>query len=411
MVTEDAMHPQVRDDHLNLPDARARLALTPTVNYLNSGSFGPPSRRVVESVASFRSLLAAEPMDFLLRRVPPLLWNARVKLAEFLGSDPRRLLFTTNVTTAVNLIAASIQLAPPGEILLSDQEYAPMHWCWDRAAKRCGLELRTFRFPERPNAPEELLDAVSKAMTRRTRLLFVSHVVSSTGMIVPVREICDVAHGRGIVTVIDGAHGPAFTSVALGELVCDYYVGSGHKWLLAPTGTAFLHFATSAVDSVEPIQVSWGYQRAGHGELADLPDSYGSTPQLRRLECEGTRDFCAWLAAPEAIDFLAHYGHEAIRRRMRELAGYTRHRLSGLSGLVAVTPDHPAMSGGMTALAMPDGVDPFRLQRQLWDQFRVEVGVLEQRTRALIRVSTHFFNTEAEIDQLADALEDLLGRR
>lgn len=404
------MQLQGKADRLVLGDARAHLALDPAVNYLNSGSFGPPSRRAVASVAALRSQLAQDPMDFQLRRVPSLLWNARAKLAEFVGSDPRRLLFTTNVTEAVNLIAASVKLTAPGEILLSDQEYAPMYWCWERAARQRGLDLRTFRFPAHANAPEEFVDAIAKAITPRTRLLFISHIISSTGMIVPIQEVCDLAHRRGIVTVIDGAHGPGFTSLKLGALMCDYYVGSGHKWLLAPSGTGFLYFGTSGVDSVEPMQVSWGYQLPNDGARADEPDRFGSTPRLRRLECTGTRDLCPWLAVPDAIDFLAGYGYAEIVQRMRELSSYTRGTLSERLGLAAVTPDHPAMSGAMTTFALPDGIDASKLQRQLWDQFRVEVGMVEQGAQAMLRVSNHFFNTEADIDQLADALVHLFGR-
>lgn len=403
------MQLQGRGDSSGVGDVRAHLALDPTVNYLNSGSFGPPSRHAVASVASFRSQLAQDPMDFQLRRVPPLLWNARVKLAEFLGGDPRRLLFTTNVTEGVNLIAASVQLTAPGEILLSDQEYPPMYWCWERVAQRSGLDLRTFRLPTRANGPEEVVDAISQAITPQTRLMFISHIISSTGMIVPIREVCELAHRRGIVTVIDGAHGPGFTSFKLEELMCDYYVGSGHKWLLGPSGTGFLYFGTSAVDSVEPMQVSWGYQLPQDSTLADEPDKFGSTPKLRRLECTGTRDICPWLAVPDTIDFLAGYGYPEMLQRMRELSSYTRCSLSERLGLVAITSDHPAMSGAMTAFALPDGIDPSRLQRQLWEQFRVEVGVVEQGAQAMIRVSNHFFNTKADIDQLADALEDLVG--
>lgn len=404
------MQVEEKEATLGLSDARAHLALDPTVNYLNSGSFGPPSRRAAARVAAFRSQLAQDPMDFQLRRVPPLLWNARVKLAEFLGGDPRRLLFTTNVTEAVNLIAASVKLTTPGEILLSDHEYTPMYWCWERAAQRSGLDIRTFRLPRHAHTPEELVDAIAKAITPRTQLLFISHIISSTGMIIPVQEACDLAHRRGIVTVIDGAHGPGFMRLELGKLMCDYYIGSGHKWLLAPSGTGFLYFGTSEVDSVEPMQVSWGYQPPKDRALADEPNSLGSTPNLRRLECTGTRDICPWLAVPDAIDFLADYGYREVLQRMRQLSNYTRCTLSERLGLVAITPDQPVMSGPMTAFALPDGTDRSRLQRQLWDQFRLEVGVVEQGDQAMIRVSTHFFNTEANIDQLADALEDVLGR-
>ena len=192
--------------------------------------------------------------------------------------------------------------------------------------------------------------------------------------------------------------------------MCDYYVGSGHKWLLAPSGTGFLYFGTSDVDSVEPMQVSWGYQLPNDGALTDEPDRFGSTPRLRRLECTGTRDLCPWLAVPDAIDFLASYGYQEIWQRMRELSSYTRCSLTGRLGLVAVTPENPALSSAMTTFVLPDGTDSTRLQRQLWDQFRVEVGMVEQGAQAMLRVSTHFFNTEADIDQLATALEGLLGR-
>src|SRR5262245_31751015 len=125
-------------------DARARMLLDPSVANLNTGSFGPLPRTVFERVTHLRHRLAEEPMDFLVRQAPPLLWQARERLAGFVGADPRRLAFTANVTAAVNLVAASLPLSSPGEILLTDHEYGSMHWCWERAAQRQGLTVRTF---------------------------------------------------------------------------------------------------------------------------------------------------------------------------------------------------------------------------------------------------------------------------
>src|SRR5262245_4885906 len=116
--------------------ARAAMLLDPSVINLNTGSFGPLPRVVFERVTELRRRLAEEPMDFLVRQAPSLLWKAREKLASFTGCDPRRLVFTANVTAAVNLVAASLMLAAPGEILLTDHEYGAMHWCWERAARR-----------------------------------------------------------------------------------------------------------------------------------------------------------------------------------------------------------------------------------------------------------------------------------
>src|SRR5262249_54926652 len=127
--------------------ARSRMLLDPTVTNLNTGSFGPVPRPVFERVTQLRQWLGEEPMDFLLRQLPPLLWEARERLAAYLGGDPRRLVFTVNVTASVNLVASSLRLASPGEILLTDHEYGAMHWCWERAAQRQGLTVRTFPLP------------------------------------------------------------------------------------------------------------------------------------------------------------------------------------------------------------------------------------------------------------------------
>src|SRR5947208_2554631 len=181
--------------------ARAQMLLDPEVINLNTGSFGPLPRVVFQRATELRQRLAEEPMDFLVRQVPPLLWEARERLATFLGGDARRLVFTANVSASVNIVAAALRLAAPGEVLLSDHEYGAMHWCWERAAVRQGLTLRTFPLPVTTESPATIVQAVRDALTERTRLLFVSHVLSPTGLVLPVRDICAEARRRGVLTV------------------------------------------------------------------------------------------------------------------------------------------------------------------------------------------------------------------
>ena len=388
-------------------DARARMLLDPNVTNLNTGSFGPLSRIVFERVTALRQRLAEEPMDFLLRGAPPLLWEARERLADFVGADPRRLIFTVNVTATVNLVASSLPLASPGEILLTDHEYGAMHWCWERAAQRQGLTLRTFRLPILPSSPAEIVDAACAAMSARTRLLFFSHVLSPTGMVLPARELCAEARRRGILAVVDGAHAPAFIPLNLDAIGADYYGANCHKWLLAPTGAGFLYAAPGALDRLQPLQVSWGW-RPDRSRL-DERDEFGSTPRLRFFEFEGTRDPCAWLAIPAAIDFQANLGWERIRARIAELTAYVRRRLTGLAGLSPNTPDAPAMHGAMLAFRLPAGRDAATLRRKLWEEHRIEVPIVERPDCLLLRTSTHFYNTEAEVDRLAEALPPLLS--
>jgi isopenicillin-N epimerase len=297
-------------------------------------------------------------------------------------------------------------LAAPGEILLTDHEYGAMHWCWERAAQRQGLTVRTFALPTGASAPQEIVDAACAAMSSHTRLFFFSHVLSPTGMVLPAQELCAEARRRGILTLVDGAHAPAFVPVDLEALGADFYGANCHKWLLAPTGSGFLYLGPGSADRLQPLQVSWGWHT--ERKAPDECDEFGSTPRLRFLEFEGTRDPCPWLAVPAAIDFQQEIGWERIRARIGELTHYVRKRLTGGAGLTAATPDHTALHGALTAFTLPPKTDAAMLRKGLWERYRIEAPVIERPDRLLIRASTHFYNTEEEIDRLAEALAELL---
>jgi isopenicillin-N epimerase len=359
--------------------ARSQMLLDPHVANLNTGSFGPLPRVVFERATALRQRLAEEPMDFLLRQAPPLLWDARQRLAHLLGGEPRRLIFTANVTASVNIVAAALRLAAPGEVLMTDHEYGAMHWCWQRAAQRQGLTVRTFALPIMAEAPGQIVEAACAAMTERTRVLFFSHVLSPTGLVLPARELCAAARRRGILTVIDGAHAPAMIPLHLDGLDCDFYGGNCHKWLLAPTGSGFLYLGAGSEDRLQPLQVSWGWypDRA----RMDEPDEFGMTPRLRFFEFEGTRDPCPWLAIPTAIDFQTQLGWKHIRTRNAELVAYVRERLEGLRGLRLATPTHPQLHGFLMAFRLPEETDAAALRRVLWERHRIEAPVVERPER------------------------------
>jgi isopenicillin-N epimerase len=382
------------------------MLLDPAVINLNTGSFGPLPRVVFERVTALRQRLAEEPMDFFVRQVPPVLWTARVRLAQLVGADPRRLVFAANVSAAINIVAGTLSLAAPGEILLTDHEYGAMHWCWERAAQRLGLGLRTFALPKMAGSPNAIVDAFCAAAGERTRLVFFSHVLSPTGLVLPAKELCAEARRRGIVTVVDGAHAPAMIALSLDELGCDFYCANCHKWLLAPSGSGFLCLGSGSAERIQPLQVSWGWHH--DRTRLDEADEYGSTPRLRALEFEGTRDVCPWLAVPAAIDFQEGLGFPAIRARIADLADYVRDRVGAVDGLTLATPVHPAMHGGMTAFRLPAGTSAVTLRERLWETYRIEAPVIERPDGLLVRVSTHFFNTHEEIDCFAEAMTRLL---
>jgi isopenicillin-N epimerase len=259
--------------------------------------------------------------------------------------------------------------------------------------------------PLMAKTPDETVDAVAAALTPNTRLLFFSHVYSATGLITPAAAICELARRRGIITVVDGAHAPGMVPLEIDSLGCDYYGANCHKWLLAPIGSGFLAFREGAMDKLEPLQVSWGY-RPDASRLNER-DEFGSTWRIRQFECEGTRDPCAWLAIPEAIDFQSKLGFSAIHQRMRQLSAHARKRFATQHGLRLTTPTDPAMHGAMTTYWWPPGLIAESMRQKLWNR-RIEAVIGEWPEGLTLRVSNHFYTTESEIDRLADAIPELL---
>jgi isopenicillin-N epimerase len=412
----DTTEPELRDAAF-WQSARERMILDPSIVNLNTGSFGPLPKAVFDRATELRRMLAAEPTHFFVRQMPPLLWNARERMAAYLGTVPARLVFTANVSAAINLVASGLTLSTPGEILLTDHEYRAMHWCWERAAERQGLALRTFPLPTMADSPAEIVAAATRAMSTRTRLFFFSHVLSPTGLVLPAKDLCAETRRRGIITVVDGAHAPAMIPLNVTDVGADFYTGNCHKWLLAPSGAGFLVIGPGNEDRVRPLHVSWGYRPNEYplGEAGadhpnpDNPDKFGSTPRTRFLEFEGTRDTTPWLAVPDAIDFQASIGVEAIRRRIAELVAYTRNRISR-SSLKLATPIADGMHGSMTAFELPfrGPAKAAALRQAIW-KHRIEVPIVERPDRLLLRVSTHFYNTSEEIDRLAQILPGALA--
>ena len=388
---------------------RAGVMQDRSIINLNTGSFGPLPKVVFDRVTALRRELAEEPTHFFVRTVPEQLWAARVRLAEFVGCPADSLIFTQNVSAAINLVAAGLTLSSPGEILLTDHEYGAMHWCWERAAIRQGLTLRTFALPTMACSAEEIVAAARAAMSAQTRLFFFSHVLSPTGLVLPARELCAEARRRGIITVVDGAHAPALVPLDLADIGADYYGANCHKWLLAPTNSGFLAGGQGRLEQLQPLQVSWGYHH--QRDKLHQRDEFGSTPVLRYLEFEGTRDPCPWLTIPEAIRFQEQIGWSNIRARIQELASYTRRAMAQQLGLPPATPAAEGRCAALTAFELPcQGPTCARLLRQAIWQHRIEIPIVERPDRLLLRFSTHFYNTEAEIDRLLAILPEALER-
>ncbi|HJQ52040.1 MAG TPA: aminotransferase class V-fold PLP-dependent enzyme [Gaiellaceae bacterium] len=363
-------------------ELRREYLLDPEVAFLNHGSFGACPRPVFERYQAWQQELEHEPVDFLARRLPGLLGSARATLATYLGCSPADLAFVQNATTGVNLAARSLELRPGDEVLATDLEYGACDLAWERICRRTGARYTRARIPLPLRDAGDLVDALFAAAGDRTRAVFVSHITSTTGLVLPVEEILAHARALGLVTIVDGAHAPAQVPLDLDGLGADYYSGNLHKWLGCAKGAGFLHVRPEHQDRVDGPIVSWGY--------AD-----GAT-FAERIEQQGTRDPAAWLTVPDAIAFQAERDWDVVRERSRRVALEARRELCTLLGTELLAPD--AMVAQMAAVRLPHAVGD--LAERLYERHRVEIPIEDD----LLRLSVAAYTTREEIDRLLAAL-------
>lgn len=364
---------------------RREFLLDPDVAFLNHGSFGSCPRPVFERYQAWQRELEAEPIDFIDRRLPALLDNARAALADYVGCSAHDIAFVQNATTGVNLAARSLALGPEDEVLATNLEYGACDLAWDWVCRRTGARYVRAPISLPIREPSEVADALFAAASPRTRAVYVSHITSSTGLLLPLEEIVARARSLGLVTIVDGAHAPGHVPLNITALGADYYSGNAHKWLSAPKGAGFLHVRPEYQEQVEGAIVSWGYAE-GNGFS-------------ERIEMQGTRDHAAWLAVPDALSFQTERDWDAVRERSRSLARDAHRKLCDLLRTEPLAPD--SMWAQMATVRLPRSSPG--LSERLITRHRVEIPVGGERSD-LLRLSVAGYTTRDEIDRLLAAL-------
>jgi isopenicillin-N epimerase len=374
---------------------REHFLLRDDVTFLNHGSFGACPRPVFDAYQRLQRELEAEPVDFLHsgRTLPARMAAARSRLADFLGCARDELVFVTNATTGLNIVARSLKLAPGDEVLTCDHEYGALDRTWRFLCGKAGARYVRRPLPLPLDDPAAVVDSVWSGVSEHTRVLFLSHITSPSGVVLPVAPLIARARERGILTMIDGAHVPGQIDTDLHALGCDVWAGNCHKWLMAPKGAAALYVREDRQHLVEPLVVSWGYEAATPGPSRFVDEQ----------EWTGTRDPSAWLAVPAALDFYAEHDWPRVRAECRELLLEARARLLEQVGLPPLCPPDPWLAQ-MCAVPLPAGTDAPALHRRLREVHAVEVPVTEFAGRSWLRVAVQGYNTRDDIDRLVAAV-------
>jgi isopenicillin-N epimerase len=386
---------------------RRYWALKPGTIFLNHGSFGACPKAILKLQAELRRRLEAEPVQFLWRRYEEWLEPSRAVLAKFVGAAAKDVAFVTNSTTGVNAVVRSIDLQRGDELLTTNLDYNACHNVLAEVARRAGAKVVTARVPFPLRDPDNVVEAVLRSVTRRTRLAMIDHVTSDTAMTLPVEKIIRELDLHGIDSLVDGAHAPGMIPFAIAKLRPAYYTGNLHKWVCAPKGAAFLWVREDRQDRVQPPVISHGNNRPrpGYSRFQD------------RFDWCGTFDPTAWMCVGEAIRWMGKRlpgGWREVRARNNELA---RNARSVLCERIGVEPPCPeTMLGSMATIPLPDQFQgAFRSakidaeQLRLYDRFGIEVpfnraGEPEKR---YFRISAQLYNSLPEYEFLAESLQRL----
>ena len=222
---------------------RDLFLLQDNVVFLNHGSFGACPREVFENYQKWQLELEKQPVEFLSENRGNLnmMKSVRESLAKEFRTSSENLVLVTNATTGLNVVAKSLSLKPGDEILTTDHEYGALEKTWEFIARKTNSKFVKTTVPIPLLSAEQFTESVWSGVTKRTRILFLSHITSATSLLFPISELIKRAKERGILTIIDGAHVPGHINLNLETLGADFYSGNCHKWMLTPKGSAFLY--------------------------------------------------------------------------------------------------------------------------------------------------------------------------
>ena len=312
------------------------------------------------------------------------------KLAAVAGCPPDQLIITRNTTESLDMIIGGLDWKTGDEAVMAEQDYPAMLDMFKQVSKRYGVINKIVSVPNHPQTDDDIVNLYASAITDRTKLLMVCHMINITGQILPVKKICDMAHNRGVQVMVDGAHSFAHFRFTIPDLNCDYFGSSLHKWLSVPLGAGILYVKKDKIGSVWPL--------IAEGERK--PDD------ISRLNHIGTHPVHTDLAIADAIDFYNIMGAERKEARLRFLQNYWTSKVRDLSNVLINTPADPARCCGI-ANAGIRGMKPADMGDILFKKYKIYSAPIDGAGVHGCRITPNVYTTTAELDVLVQALTEL----
>jgi len=381
-----------------LQDLSSQFLINPKITYLNFGSFGACPKPIFEDLQKWQLEMESEPVQFITVDGFKYLKKSREALAKYIHCDSDDLVYTPNPSYAMSIITKSLKLNAGDEILTTDLEYGAMDKSWNYYCKQTGVKYIRQPINLPLTTKGAFVEDFFRGLTKNTKAIFISQITSSTALILPVKEICDIAKQKGLLTIVDGAHVPGHIPLNLSELKADIYTGACHKWMMTPKGCAFLYVSKQHQHWTDPLVISWGYESAmpSHSQFLDYH------------QLQGTRDFTAFLTVPKAIEFMNTNHWEVQSTNCRKLLQANAQRFCDLLGTKPLCPINDTFLGQMFSIPIHTA-EPETLQRNLFEAYKIEVPVMRHGSDVYLRYSVQVFNTQKDLDTLYNALKEIIA--
>jgi isopenicillin-N epimerase len=371
---------------------RDQFVMPADLAVMNAANLCPASRPALDALARETQSVDRDPSPNNRARLYPEKENTRQALAEFLRVTPDEIIITRNTSESNNLVSNGLDLKPGDEVVVHADNHPSNLIAWREKGKRFGFSVVTVDQKNPHPGPAYYIDAFTRAMTPRTKVLCFTHLSSTVGDLMPARELCRMARERGVLTLLDGAQSLGLLDVNLSDIQPDFYSGSAHKWPCGARECGVLFVKSAAQARLWPSIYS------------AYPGAAGFS---RTFEGFGQRDEATMIAFRAALAFQEKVGRTAIEQRARDLATQLITGLSKLPGIKVWTSPEPELRAAVVSF-LPGTLDAGKLATALYEKDKVAVTTRGGQDRGGLRVSPHLYNSPAEIDRLLGGLEKYL---
>tara|TARA_Y100000590_G_scaffold129422_2_gene147955 strand:- start:520 stop:1662 length:1143 start_codon:yes stop_codon:yes gene_type:complete len=367
--------------------------LDPEVIHLNHGSFGATPKPIFDSLISWQKKLEYNPTKHLGLDIFTQLDISRDYLAQYINCHKDDVVFFPNPSTALNTVIRSLPLKKDDEILTTNHEYGALDKTWNFICKKTGAKYIRQSISIPLLSKNDFIESFKSGITEKTKVIFFSHITSSTGLIFPAKEICKIAKEKNILCIIDGAHVPGHIDLDIKKLDPDIYTGACHKWMCSPKGTAFLYVKKELQEIMEPLVVSWGYE-------SDTPSH---SQFLDYMQWQGTNDISSYLTIPDTIKFLNENNWQQVSKECKKINRWARKEINQLLKKEPISNDD--FIGQMSSIPM-DSNDIIQDQIEFYIKYKIQIPFIKWNDKEFFRISIQVYNSKEDVFKLLEALDD-----